>query len=611
MSRPQLTARNSPFTEEQTRQLNQALGNLSRDQLLWLSGFLTGIREMPASAGAQAAPGAASEAAEKPELTILYGTETGNAQSLAEQAAEAARARGFAPTVTDMGTYKKSRLKKEQNLLIVTATHGEGDPPEPAIDFYEYVHSDKAPKLDHARFAVLGLGDTSYEHFCQTGKDFDRRLEELGAQRIHDFVGCDVDYEEPAAGWVEGTLDALRQKVKPQDTPPEAERTAPMALAAGRNGEVKYDKQNPFQAEVIENVRLTGRGSRKETLHVELSLEDSELHYEPGDSLGVIPVNCGEVARALIEQLGFRADESVETYRGERRLEDALLRLYEITILTPPLVQRYAERSGAEELQALARPENRKRLMEYIKGREVIDLVTEYPVAGLTANEFVGMLRKLPPRLYSIASSPRANPEEAHLTVAVIRYHANGRDRKGVASTHFADRMREGDTVGVYVHRNNNFRLPEDPSRPIIMVGPGTGVAPFRAFVEERQAQGAPGGNWLFFGEQHFRTDFLYQTEWQRFLKEGALHRMDVAFSRDQKEKVYVQHQLKEQGREVFAWLEEGAYLYVCGDAERMAPDVHQALLDIVEEQGGHSREQAQDYVKHLQKEKRYQKDVY
>ncbi|MEX2389454.1 MAG: assimilatory sulfite reductase (NADPH) flavoprotein subunit [Phycisphaeraceae bacterium] len=568
--------------------------------------LVTAEPEGPSLAGASAKPQRRRVA-----LTVLYGTETGNAQAIAEQAARQAGQKGVGARAVDMADYKPRELRDERLLMIVTATHGEGDPPEPAQPFYEFLHGRKAPSLSQARFAVLALGDSSYEHFCQTGKDFDARLEALGARRIADRVDCDVDYEDAAEAWMARTLTRVAEIVESE---PELQHAASPAAPSAPD-KVKdvptYNKQNPFPAEILENVRLTGRGSQKETHHVELSLEGSGLRFEPGDILCVVPRNRPVVVDMLLDVTGFSASALVETRSGRMSLAEALASEYEITTLTPPFLKAYAERGGHEQLQALLEPSNRDKLNAYMWGRHVIDVIEQFPIPDLQPRGFVELLRRLPAREYSIASSFNANPDEVHLTIAAVRYDSHGRDRHGVASTYLADFAEPGTKVPVYLKRNKTFKLPDDPSRPIIMIGPGTGVAPFRAFMQEREYEEAAGQSWLFFGEQRFRTDFLYQTEWQAWLKQGVLSRIDVAFSRDQAQKVYVQHRMLERSRELYDWLEQGASVYVCGDAERMAPDVQRALEAIVQQEADVSAERAAAYVKNLQREKRYQRDVY
>lgn len=596
---------NSPLNAEQAAQLNQLLSTLHNDQMTWISGYLAGL-----AAGGGAANAMVSEAATTaeplPEITILFGSETGNAQGIAKLAAERAQVHGFQANLANMADFRKPDLKKVENLMVVVSTHGEGDPPDPAEEFYALMHGRKAPTLKGKRFTVLALGDSSYENFCQTGRDFDARLEALGAERIHPRVDCDVDFDDPASEWVDSVLECFINLTGAQPRPSNV-----VAFSSRSTEKVLWSRKNPYPATVLENLVLNGRGSNKETRHIELSIEDSGLTFEPGDSLGVLPQNNPVSVERLVETLGLNADAEVVAGDGRSSLREALTRSYEITTITRPFLERYAALTESTRLRALLDEEAKAELRQYIHGRHILDVIQDYPVKGLTAEDFIGTLRKLPPRLYSIASSHRVAPDEVHLTVATVRYHSHGLDREGVASTFLADRVAEGETVPVYVDSNPNFRLPTDPQAPIIMVGPGTGVAPFRAFLAEREELGATGRNWLFFGDRNFQSDFLYQTEWLNWRKRSLLTRIDVAFSRDQAEKVYVQHRMRENARELYAWLEEGASFYVCGDGEGMAHDVHQALLDIVREQGGLSDDQSLDYVRRLQKEKRYQKDVY
>jgi sulfite reductase (NADPH) flavoprotein alpha-component len=594
-----LDTTNSPLTRDQAEHVNRLVTALSPEQLSWVSGYLAGLH------GAVAGSERPAVAAERHRLTILYGSETGNAAALAERVGELAAARGITVRVLDMADYKTRELRDERLLMMVTATHGEGDPPDPAAAFHEFLHSRKAPRLEGTKFAVLSLGDSSYQYFCRTGRDFDVRLQALGAKRLVDRADCDVDYEEAAERWIAAALDAFAEHVE------EAPDNVVAFTSGGQHPAPVYDRRNPFQAEVLENLVLNGRGSDKETHHIELSLEGSGLDYQPGDVLGVLPQNREDVVAELMEALALNPEESISTPAGEMPLARALRHEYEITTPTPAFIGAYVELAESNTLRELAREDQRMELMRYLYGRQVIDVLTEYPLPGLDAQTLLGMLRRLQPREYSIASSHAANPGEVHLTVAAVRYHSHGRLRHGVASTYLADRAEPGRAVPVHLRRNKNFRLPADPGAAVVMVGPGTGVAPFRAFLQEREVRGAGGRNWLVFGNPHFRTDFLYQTEWQGWLKEGVLDRMDVAFSRDGECKVYVQDRLRERGAEIYRWLEDGAYFYVCGDAERMAPDVHVALRDVVREHGGRSREAAEEYVKHLQREKRYQRDVY
>lgn len=605
----------SPLSADQADHFNRLIESLTPTQATWISGYLAGVNASVAEGAVQAPqPNAAPAAqpAEAPALTILYGSQTGNAEGVAEQLQTAAEGRGLAVSLCDMGDYKPKSLKNEKNLVVVTSTQGEGEPPDNAEELYAFIFGKKAPKLDGVKFSVLGLGDTSYEFFCNIGREFDEQLAKLGGERVHDRVDCDVDYEDAAEAWVAGVVEKFGEQVQPAGDAAHPTVTAmPGAQTEAAGNTDEPSRKNPHAAPILENVVLNGRGSPNEVHHIELDVEDAGLVWQPGDSLGLIPENDPQVVDEVIGALSLDDGQTVEAPSGETDLRSALTRDYEITTLTRPFVENYAKLAESDKLNELLAEDNRKALSEYLYGRHIVDVLEEYPVSGLSAADFTGLLRKLPPREYSLASSYNANPDEAHLTVAAVRYNSHGRDRGGVASTQLADRVGEDGTVPVYVSRNKNFKLPEDNDRPIIMIGPGTGVAPFRAFMEEREERDAGGSNWLFFGAPHFRSDFYYQTDWLRWRKEGLLTRADVAFSRDQADKVYVQHRLRDNARDVYAWLQEGANLYVCGDADRMAHDVHQALTDIVKEQGGLGDDAAADYLKTLQKEKRYQRDVY
>ncbi|MCY9434286.1 assimilatory sulfite reductase (NADPH) flavoprotein subunit [Bacillus haynesii] len=608
----QLQVMNSPFNQEQAELLNRLLPTLTASQKAWLSGYLAAVQTADAAAALETLPAevpAASPAQPvSKEVTILFGSQTGNAQGLAETAAKTLTERGFQVTVSAMSDFKPNQLKKLKNLLIVVSTHGEGDPPDNALSFHEFLHGRRAPKLDDLRYSVLALGDTSYEFFCQTGKEFDQRLGELGGTRLHPRVDCDLDYDEPAATWLDGVISSLNEGQEQGASAAPAQPASPQATG----GETVYSRKNPFRAEVLENLNLNGRGSNKETRHLELSLEGSGLTYEPGDALGIFPENDPELVDMLLAELKWDPNVTITVDQGENlSLKEALTSYFEITVLTKKFIQQAAELIENEKLRELAASENADQLKAYIAGRDLIDFVRDFGPITAAPQEFVSILRKMPPRLYSIASSFAANPDEVHLTIGAVRYNTHGRDRKGVCSVLCAERLQPGDTLPVFIQPNKNFKLPENPEAPIIMVGPGTGVAPFRSFMQEREETGAPGKSWMFFGDQHFVTDFLYQTEWQKWLSDGVLTKMDVAFSRDTEEKVYVQHRMLEHSKELFEWLEEGAAFYVCGDKNNMAKDVQNALLEIIEKEGGKSREEAEAYLAEMKKQKRYQRDVY
>lgn len=608
----QLQVMNSPFNQEQVELLNRLLPTLTESQKVWLSGYLAATQA--GYANVTAAPEAPVVEAAAPvnvkpvskDVTILFGSQTGNAQGLANKAGKELESRGYKVTVSSMSDFKPNSLKKVENLLIVVSTHGEGDPPDNAISFHEFLHGKRAPKLDELRYSVLSLGDSSYEFFCHTGKEFDQRLEDLGGTRLYPRIDCDLDFDEPAAEWIAGVLAGLDEAQAAGVEPVQAQEAAapaPQAL------ESAYSRTNPFKAEVLENLNLNGRGSNKETRHLELSLEGSGLTFEPGDALGVYPENDPELVDLILEAVKWDANEKVTVNNEEVTLKEALSSRVEIATLTKPVVEKAAQLNSNKDLQSLV--SNRDSIKAYIDGRDLLDLIRDFGPWEVSAQEFAGILRKMPVRLYSIASSLVANPDEVHLTIGAVRYETHGRHRKGVASTQVAERLQPGDTLPVYIQKNQNFRLPQNPDTPIIMVGPGTGVAPFRAFMQEREEIGAEGKSWMFFGDQHFVTDFLYQTEWQKWIKDGVLTRMDVAFSRDQEEKVYVQNRMQEHSKELFQWLEEGAVVYVCGDKNHMAKDVNNTLIDIIEKEGGLSREKAEAYLADMKQNKRYQRDVY
>lgn len=587
----------SPLSPEQWQTLVSLLGALTPAQRQWVSGFVAGFAALDGPRPEPAKPASA------PAITLLHGSQTGNAERLARAFHERLVQAGHEVRLESMAGYPFARIKRESSVLIVVSTHGEGEPPDNARAFHDFLHSPHAPRLDRLRYAVLALGDSSYEHFCKTGHDFDGRLASLGAEAIIERVDCDIDYEAAAEAWLDQVLARLEQPRQGID----ANNVGAQPSAAAR-----YSRRHPFPARLLENLPLTGPGSSKDVRHIALSLADSGLRYTPGDALGVVPGNRPEQVEALLAALHlYHADSITGPGGATLSLENALLSEYEITTASRAFLENYAPLVGSSRLATLLKPDRRGELQVWLRGRDILDVVRAFPAVGLTSQQFVDLLRRLPPRLYSIASSWTADPDEVHLTVAVVRYEAHGILRHGVASTFLADRVETGAAVPVYIQENPNFRLPADPATPIIMIGPGTGVAPFRAFLAEREAIGATGRNWLFFGDRQFEHDFLYQSEWLAYRRKGLLTRIDVAFSRDTDEKCYVQHRIRENARAILAWLEEGAHVYVCGDAARMAPDVHDALCEVLVREGGRSPDQAREEWLALQAAKRYQRDVY
>lgn len=596
-----------PFSDTQANHLIELMSGLDSGQVQWLCGYLTGISPLLQEAGVSTAPVLNTPVQDSEPIWILYGTHTGNCESLSKLSATRFEEAGLTAKVSDMGSFKTKDLKDIKKLLILISTDGEGDMPVMAEELYEFLQSKKVPTLGDMQYAVLSLGDSSYTEFCQAGKDFDAILEKLGATRLQDRVDCDVDYEEPYEQWMAACLKHFVRIPEISGAPVLA---TPPLRSQGKVVEeaVVYDRKNPYEATITKKIQLNGRYSSRETIHLELDLKGSGLQYEPGDALGVYAMNSTQLIDSVLSICQFSGDEQVDTYHGRKSLSEALVSDYELTPLTGVSLKKYADVTGSQRLQDIA--ETPASIEEYIHGRDIYDLLKEEPFT-LTPDELIGILRKNAPRMYSIASCQDTVEDEVHLVVSVVRYEAYGRYKEGYCSAFLSDRIKEDERVRVFVDPNNRFKLPKDPSLPIIMVGAGTGIAPFRSFVQQRGNQGAGGRSWLFFGERNFTTDFLYQTEWQQYVKEGVLTQVDVAFSRDQQEKVYVQHKMLERGKELFSWLEEGAYFYVCGDAKHMAKDVNQSLKKILEVHGGMTEEKAGDYIKQLQLSARYQTDIY
>lgn len=628
----------APFTEEQRQ---------------WLNGFLAGIfsgAPVPAGVGtadAGAPAPAAPAPVEKKPMLILYGSQTGNAEGLAKKLKTTAEKRGFAPKLHDLSKVEPAELAKAGDLLLITSTWGEGDPPDNAAGFWDKLQVESHPRLENLRYSVLALGDRNYEDFCGCGRKFDERLAALGARRLRDRQDCDTDYDAPAQAWMEAVLERLNQPADAgkQDAPPtalghhdEGRHMDPGADELAARGEpmrsdgivpprdisgvsvppapapvASYSKANPFPARLLVNRRLTSNTSEKETRHYEIDLSGSGLTYEVGDALGVVPTNCPELVGEMLRALGFDGEEEVTGVDGQPKpIRLALERDYAIRAPHKEFLAVLAARDHADAfLKDLLNPGVRTELDLYLLGRELIDFLLESPKLGFAPQEFVSLLRKMQPRLYSIASSLKAHPDQVHLTVDTLRYEAHGRGRKGVSSTFLADRVGETTTIPVFIQQAKHFRPPEDKSRPMVMVGPGTGIAPFRAFLQERQATAAPGKNWLFFGAQRAASDFFYREELEAMRSAGYLHQLSTAFSRDQAEKIYVQTRMLENAPELWQYLEEDAHFYVCGDAKRMAKDVDAALHQVIQTAGGRSEDEAKEYVAKLKKEKRYQRDVY
>jgi len=600
----------APFDKATIERLQGLLGRIDRGQRLWLSGYLAGTA---AHAVQPAAPAAA--AASCADTVVVYGSQSGNSEKVAKLLAERLSGHRIPCTILDMMDCRKSHLQAARTLAIVVSTHGDGDPPDRALPFFELLQSRKAPRLEHVSYSVLALGDSSYEKFCEAGRQFDARLEALGARRLHAREECDVDFEMPARRWIDSLSERIAALSGVHSPTAKPEHAAVARLDTGRsdprtaNVATAYTRKAPFQSAVLTNQRLTARGSTKDVRHIELSLEGSHIRYEPGDAIGVVPRNRADQVDALLAELHFDPEAAVSIGERTGALRAQLLEHLEIGPVNEALLKRYAQASGSQVLTRLS--ESPDDLQRYLHGRHLIDLVREHAPAGLGPTELVRLLRPLAPRLYSIASSQAVTVDEAHLTVSVVEYESFNSRRLGVVSGSLADIVADEGTAPIYLHRNPAFRLPADPRTAIIMIGPGTGVAPFRSFMLEREAAGSAGANWLFFGDRSFEHDFLYQSEWLAWRKSGLLTRIDVAFSRDQDEKVYVQHRIREHGGRLWKWLQEGAHLFVCGDAAHMAPDVHAALLEVIGRHGGLAQEAAAQYLTDLQRKRRYLRDVY
>ncbi|HEX5221012.1 MAG TPA: flavodoxin domain-containing protein [Verrucomicrobiae bacterium] len=618
------------------------------EQRAWLNGFLAGLFSQVPGGMPAPQPNAAPPKTGEP-LLILFGSQTGSAEGLAKKLAKESESRGFTPKVAALNDFESAGLITAKKAVIISSTWGDGEPPDNAVNFWNWIKADSAPRLENLNFAVLGLGDRNYSDFCGASKKFDARLEALGAKRLAPRGECDVDYEGPAKVWIDGLWDKLGST---------AVNGAPASGPAGANGATKhagsetgapkvYGKFNPFPAKLLKNVLLNKPGSNKEVRHYEIDLNGSGLTYEAGDALGVVPVNCPELVDDIIEALKARPEENVKFGDNIMSLREALTHHFDINKPSQELLKAVALRAPSplngvragviegsnepphpspsiplpvegrgkheaalQQLAVLLAPEKREDLKKWLWGRQVIDLLEMLP-APMPVVEFVPLLKRLVPRLYSISSSPKAHPGEVHLTVGAVRYESHGRARKGVASTFLADRVGDAEFVKVFVQPSHGFKPPVNGETPMIMVGPGTGIAPFRAFLEERQASGAKGKNWLFFGDQRRDTDFLYDELLMAWQRSGLLTRLDLAFSRDQEHKIYVQDRMMENAGELWSWLEAGAHFYVCGDASRMAKDVDAALHKIVETGGGKNPDEAKAYVAKLKSDKRYQRDVY
>ncbi|MGX5201570.1 assimilatory sulfite reductase (NADPH) flavoprotein subunit [Aliikangiella sp. IMCC44632] len=587
-----------PVSDELLKQLS----NFKSKELYWLSGYCSGIADAKLSdSKSEVAP--ATQVSVKLKVLVMFASQSGNAEAVANQLHQKLTSQGVEAAIASCAGFKLKELKQQDIILMVAATHGEGEPPDDAIELHELIQSKRAPKLEGVQHAVLALGDSSYEYFCQTGKEFEQAFARLGSRALLERVDCDVDYKEQANQWINQVA------VKLNELAPVSAKLIP-AQTSQLAESVNYSKENPFTATVLTNQKITAKGSIKNIHHLELSLENSGISYQPGDSLGVWVKNNVQLVESILQLLNISFEEKISLVNKEQSIGQTLIESLELTLLSKPLVKRVLDFIKQDKLRTHVEQIVLEDFASYSQNHQVIDLL-KLAKLNLTAQQLVNLLQPIKPRVYSIASSLSANPEEVHLTVALAQTQNETGVRKGAASQYLLESMREDDELMVYVESNKHFKLPHDDT-PIIMIGPGTGVAPFRAFMQEREARNANGKSWLFFGNPNFNSDFLYQTEWLEKLKSRQLTHLSVAFSRDQKEKLYVQHQLFRHAASIWQWIDEQqASLYVCGDMSKMAKDVELAIIEIIKAQGNQSESQAIAYLKQMKQSKRYQRDVY
>ena len=586
----------SPLNEQQLSALASLTAGLNQEQLLWINGYFQGF--LASSGTTQQVAGKSQPKSDK-QLKILYGTHTGRSKIIAGKLAGKLAGLGVEVVSVALDEYRTRQLTSETNVVFIVSTHGEGEPPAMAEDFHGFITGKRSPKLPNLNYSVVALGDKSYKFFCKTGIDIDQALEKSGANSILPILTLDVDFDEEIDRWIADFTDVF------VEIP--ADKTQSNIQNSTESTET-YTRKNPFLATVVDKVKITGRDSDKEVYHVELSLEGSGITYEPGDSVGILANNPPQLVDDILNHLGLDGAESVTIKEGVFLLSEALSNHLEITVINRDVIQKYQAKAENSELQKVI--ESEELLDRYLYGHDVLDLLEDFPFS-FSAQDLADVLRAFPARLYSISSSQAAVGDEVHITVSTVRYSNKGRLRGGACSTYLADRIEIDSQVAVFIEKNPAFKLPENEETPVILIGAGTGVAPYRAFLQQREANNQKGKTWLFFGERRFHSDFLYQVEWQKLLKDGYLEKFDVAFSRDQEEKIYVQNRLIEKQKEVFEWLKNGANIYLCGDMKQMAHDVQNTLLQIFETQGGLTEEKALEYLKTLKKEKRFQTDVY
>lgn len=624
----QLNQTNTPFNEEQLALINQLLPMLTPEQQHWLSGYLlnpattsvsdnktdiqeneAGITETETSTSTdQSVSEPVSASTEPLDVHVLYGTETGNAEEIAETFETKLKSQNLNVHLWDMDDFPRDSLPEVEHLFIICSTQGVGEPPINALDLYDYLHGDDAPQLDQVNFAVLALGDQDFPDFCQAGKDFDHILGQLGANRVADRVDCDFDYEETAEQWITNMIELLTQASSNTNEETPSVENEDITI---EEPQAPYSKSNPFQAEVLKNTILTQPEASREVRHLEISLEGYREAYEPGDSLVVIPQNDPVLVNQLIDALNWDAETPIQMNDSDsmRSLKEALTHDFEIAKLTPVLMKNAAELLGNPMLNANI--QKSEWVQNYIYGKDVIDLIRDFTPVALEPNMLPQLLRKLPPREYSIASSNKVNPNSVHITVRVVKYEAHRRERFGVCSVQLADRTSVGDKLPVYLKKNPNFKFPYDTETPVIMIGAGTGIAPYRAYLQERAYLNLKGEQWLIFGNQNYHHDFLYKDDLEQWLEEGVLSKLDLAFSRETENKIYVQHRIEENSAEFYKWIQAGATIYLCGNKDEMASGVHESLIKVLIKEGNLDETEAEAYLTEMIKNQRYQRDVY
>ncbi len=611
-----ISGEQKPLDDDKQHQLIDLINQLDAPQSLWLSGYLAARADVQTwtnndlPSDAQAFPSntlSTQKPSEQTKLTILYGSQTGNGESIAQQLQQQAQSEGITTEIFSLADFTVKQLSKKTIVTLVVSTHGEGEAPDDAELFYEQLFSKKAPDLSQLKYSVLALGDTSYELFCQTGQEIDQRLKALGAEQIHQRVDCDVDFESTASNWINDVLPEVKTQIDVVDTTGNI-TALPIQSTANKTAKSIINKHNPYQSEIQAIQKITARDSSKNTYHIELLIDPELIRYQPGDSVGIIANNNEETVQQILTHWQLSGTETFTFKDHSLPLKKLLTECIEITQLSKPFIQFLASQIENPELHDLA--ESHASFINYCNDNQLLDLLQAYdPQRSIPVQDILSNLKSITPRLYSIASSQEAIDDEVHLTINLEPATSTG--YHGLASGLLCNQAQVGDEVAIYIEPNNNFRLPENPDTPVIMIGPGTGVAPFRAFLQDRQASSATGDNWLFFGNPNFSSDFLYQTEWLKLKKTGVLNQISVAFSRDQSHKIYVQDKLKEKAVEIWDWIEKKAHIYLCGDANNMAKDVEQTLITIISEQGQLTPDEAKAYLKTLKRNNRYQKDVY